>query len=259
MSFAKKAAKKIAKAVSRVAKSAAKVVGNVVSAIKENPLKAAALVAAAYFAGPSFAIGDAAAAESAAATAASVDTFATVAPETLAAFGPTSGSTLGFFNSASAAAVNTSVADYAAAAAAGTSTGAAAAFTSALPLASTAAPIASAGFLDTALSVAKGVKKAVDTIQIVNAATMQKSLVPANAPIPAGWAVDARWNPSLGDTGTKFTYDPATGALMQLNTQKADQGAQSTAQPSVVAPSGPLSPGLVLAAAAAAVLYLVKS
>jgi hypothetical protein len=189
---------------------------------------------------------------------AAVDAWATVSaesvvsPSTWAAFG-TEASTAGLYSGATAAAVNTTVADYASAAAIGESTGAATAF-SYLPV-SSMGPAVSAGFLETALEVAKGVKKAVDTVQIVNQVTKQKSIVPRNAPIPAGWAVDGRWSPSLGDTG-KFVYDPATGALVMQTTAPAAPAAADAA--AVVPATGTVSPMLALAVLAGAVFYLVK-
>lgn len=219
-------------------------------------LTIAAMAVAAYFAGPAaFAAeaGSVAAAE-AAATYSTFEGFATVAaesvvsPSTWAAFG-TEASTAGMYANATAAAVNTTVADYAAAAVAGEATGAATAF-SYLPV-SSLGPAVSAGFLESALEVAKGVKKAVDTVRIVNTATQQQSIVPRNAPVPVGWAVDAGWSPSLGDSGAKYSYDPATGALMLQSSTSPEAAA-------VVPAAGTVSPVLVLAALAGAVFFLVK-
>jgi hypothetical protein len=210
-------------------------------------LTIAAIAVAAYFGMPYLAEGAVAAEGTAVAAAASG--AGEVSASTWAAFG-TEASTASLYSGATASAVNTGVAEYAAAAAAGTATGASTAF-SLLPV-SSLGPAVSAGFLETALEVAKGVKKAVDTVQIVNQATQQKSIVPRNAPIPAGWAVDGRWSPSLGDTG-KFVYDPATGALVMQTTAPAAADAAA-----VVPATGTVSPLLALAALAGAVFYLVK-
>ena len=251
-------------AVGDVVDSVASAVGGVVDSIGNNPIAAIAAAALAiYTAGASLAAegvvaaADAAAyvtASEAAATYSTFEGFATVAaesvvsPSTWAAFG-TEASTAGMYSSATAAAVNTTVADYAAAAVAGEATGAATAFTY-LPV-SSLGPAVSAGFLESALEVAKGVKKAVDTVRIVNTATQQQSIVPRNAPVPVGWAVDAGWSPSLGDTGAKYSYDPATGALMLQSSTSPDAAA-------VVPAAGTVSPVLVLAALAGAVFFLVK-
>ena len=250
-------------AVGNVVDSVASAVGNVVDSIGSNPLAAIAAAALAIAtSGASLAAdGVVAAADAAAYITASetagafaldaytaVEASAVVSPSTWAAFGSTA-STADLYTAATASAVNTSVADYAAAAVAGEATGAATAFTY-LPV-SSLGPAVSAGFLETALEVAKGVKKAVDTVRIVNTATRQQSIVPRNAPLPVGWAQDAGWSPSLGDTGAKYSYDPATGALMLQSSTTPDAAA-------VVPAAGTVSPVLVLAALAGAVFFLVK-
>jgi hypothetical protein len=186
----------------------------------------------------------ASAAETASLTA-SAATSTGVSSSTAAAFAaPTS--TTGLYNAAISSAINTGVADYAAAAVAGETVGAGAAFTM-LPV-SSLGPAVTAGFLETAMEVARGVKTAVNTIQLVNKATGARSIVPKNSPVPPGYTVDVNWSPNLGDTVGKLNYDPASGALVLQSPDAA-----------VVAPAaGTLSPGLVLAAAAAAVFFLVK-
>lgn len=223
-------------------------------------LTLAALAAAAYFAGPAVFAAEgsatAAAGWTAADAAATYGTFeavgsaaaaeaAGVSAGTWASFGQAA-STADLYGAAVASAVNTSVADYAAAAALGESAGAATAF-SMLPV-SSLGPAASAGFLESALSIAKEAKSAMDVIRVVNTATKQQSVVPRNAPIPAGWAVDARWSPSLGD-GLKYSYDPATGGLMLQKTTTT--GAESGVMPA----SGNVPPWVGLAVAVAALLY----
>lgn len=237
-------------AVGNVVDSVASAVGNVVDSIGSNPLAAVAAAALAFAtSGASLAAEGVVAAGDAAAYVAAADTAGAVM--SVDAFAPVASSTLDIYTGATAAAVNTSVADYAAAAVAGTETGAATAFTS-IPLQSLGVSVATPGFLETALEVAKGAKKAVDVIQIVNASTRQKSMVPRNAPVPAGWAVDSRWSPSLGDTGGKFVYDPGSGAFVIAQPEKPVDA-------SVVAPAAStVPPMLALAVAAAAVFYLVK-
>jgi hypothetical protein len=118
-------------------------------------VQAAAIAAGIYGLG-SFVGGAAAAPLTETATLQAVTSSGAVSSSTAAAFAaPTS--TAGLYSAAVQTAINTSVADYAAAAVAGETVGAAAAFT-ALPV-SSLGPAVSAGFLESALEIAKGVKK----------------------------------------------------------------------------------------------------
>lgn len=237
--------------VKKFFKKVVNTVKSVVKGVLKNPGKALAIIALAWAtSGASLAAEGAVAAADAVAYASAADLGAQ-AFAAVDAFAPIASSTLDIYTGATAAAVTTSVADYTAAAVAGTATGAATAFT-AIPLSSMGASVASAGFLETALATAKEVKKAVDVIQIVNTATQQKSTVPRNAPVPPGWAIDARWSPTLGDSGAKFVYDPATGALILAQPEKPVDA-------SVVEPAAGTMPApLLLAAVAAAIVYFVR-
>lgn len=237
------------KKIKKVVKKVGTAIKNTVKGILSNPGKALAALALAWATtGASLAADGVVAAADAVAYASAGE--AATAFAAVDAFAPVAATTLDIYTGATAAAVGTSVAEYTAAAVAGSATGAATAFT-AIPLSSMGASVASAGFLETALATAKEVKKAVDVIQIVNTATKQKSTVPRNAPVPAGWAIDGRWSPSIGDAGGKFVYDPATGAMIIAEPEKAVDA--------IVEPAaGTVPPVLMLAAAAAAVLYWVR-
>ncbi len=204
-------------------------------------VQAAAIAAGIYGLG-SFVGGAAAAPLTETATLQAVTSSGAVSSSTAAAFAaPTS--TAGLYSAAVQTAINTSVADYAAAAVAGETVGAAAAFT-ALPV-SSLGPAVSAGFLESALEIAKGVKNAVNTVQMVNKATGQRTIVPKNSPVPAGFTIDLNWSPNLGQTVGTYAADPATGAIVLQSAE-------------AVPTAGTIPPGLALAALAGAVFFLVK-
>lgn len=108
---------------------------------------------------------------------------------------------------------------------------------------------AGSGFLETAKAVAQGAqavastaKSAASLMQIANPATGQRSLVPTNAPVPAGWRIDPTWTPPA---------EKATATMRGLPMQNLEP----TIMP---ASSGPAVPLLAFAALAGAVFYLVK-
>lgn len=119
------------------------------------------------------------------------------------------------------------------------------------------ASAAGAGFsLGTAVDALNTGKNIMQTMQIVNQATGQRSVVPANAAVPAGWAVDSRWSPQIAQS--TFKYDPATGGLYMETPQGMPQ---SGATPQNVVPpnASALSPtSVLLLAGLGLVLYLVK-
>jgi hypothetical protein len=188
------------------------------------------------------------AAEAAPAAAFAEPTVASVSPSTWAAFGQTA-STADMYAAATASAINTSVADYAAAAIMGEATGAASAF-STLPLA-LSGPVASGSIWSTALDslsgIAKTGKQAADLVRLVNTTTGQNTIVPKSAPVPAGYKVDLSWSPPLIAMPGATAQEAAA-----VNPATASEGA------GIVAASGSMVPFIALAAALAAVLYLVK-
>lgn len=211
-----------------------------------------ALAAAAYFGGAALGAwggaGEAAAASSLAsadamagigASAWAAPTAATVSPATWAAFGNTA-STADLYAAATSSAINTSVADYAAAAVAGESVGAMSAFSAGLPLSSLSGAVASPGFfsgaLDAVSSIAKGGKQAVDAVRLVNAATGQNTIVPKNAPVPAGWVIDRQWTP------------PAIMPGAAAQQEQAVNTAPNPIDTGIVAGEASIAPYLVLAA-----------
>lgn len=231
-------------------------------------LEIAALAAATYFGGAALGAwggaGEAAAAstwtaadaaatygtfEGVGAAAYAAPTVASVSPATWAAFGQTA-STADLYAAATASAINTSVADYTAAAIMGEATGAASAF-STLPLA-LSGPAASGSFWSTALdslsTVAKTGQQAASLMRLVNPITGQNTIVPKSAPVPAGYKVDTSWSPPQIAMPAATVQEAAA-----VNPSTASDGA------GIVAASGSLVPFIAIAAALAAVLYLGKS
>lgn len=106
--------------------------------------------------------------------------------------------------------------------------------------------------LATTLETLKQAKEVVSTVQLVNKVTGQKTVVPKNSPIPAGYAIDPTWNSSIGDpAGSSLTQAIAAlkGQNMNLNTANP----AAVVQPG----TGAVNP-LVGIAMVAAVLYFVS-
>lgn len=102
------------------------------------------------------------------------------------------------------------------------------------------------------LETLKQAKEVVSTVQLVNKVTGQKTVVPKNSPIPAGYAIDPTWNSSIGDpAGSSLTQAIAAlkGQNMNLNTANP----AAVVQPG----TGAVNP-LVGIAMVAAVLYFVS-
>lgn len=196
-------------------------VGQVVDGALKNPLKTAALVAAAFFVGP--------------------EIFA-AAPADLAAAELAAGSVPGVIELASGTIVDgavlqggMSIPAESLASAISTSSGQVVSTygASGLAQAMTENALANVGAVSTgilngtsnaglwattkeALATAKDV---VRTVQLVNAVTGQKSIVPSNSPIPDGWKIDPTFDATLynqqpttqGQTVTQPIVQPSTG------------------------------------------------
>lgn len=204
-------------------------------------LKAAAIASAVYFGGGALIDYFGAAGSGAAAGAAGAADAAGAS-----ALG-TSGDALGFFTAGTDAAVNTSVADYIAAASAGLDTGAVTAFTSGLPLASlaTSAP----GFLAGAWQAAKTAESVVSTANTVS--KMVSGPPKLSMAISPG---SPSFLPPVFNPGNLFD----TGANM-LNTSPAQAAAPAMQTPFIMPTADSSLPvPLMMVAGFAAILFLVK-
>jgi hypothetical protein len=210
-----------------------------------NILKTAAIAAAAYFGGSALISSFGSTAGAGAAAAAD----GAVSASTAAAFG-SSADTLGYFATATDAAVNTSVADYIAAASAGLDVGATTAFTAGLPLASLAA--SSPGFLASAWQAAKTAQSVVST-----ASTVSK-LVSGAPKIPQ--FIQPSQNAARGFfmPDSVSSFDASTGANM-FDTSQAKASTPSMQTPFILPAENSAIPlPLFMAAGFAAILFLVK-
>lgn len=205
------------------------VIGGVMDSIADNPAMGFVSAVGTMFGAPTFAIEDAAAGAAAEATAVAADSFsfvsaADVLPSTWAEFGATS-NTLADIVSANSTMLGASATDLAGLTAA----------TDAVVGSTALSSIAPAGVgmwetvttvAKTAADVAKGAKTAMNVVQLVNNTTQERTLVPANAPVPTGWAIDSRYGVDLSQP--KFNYDPATGQNMQIVPDTSSQSTTSS-------------------------------
>lgn len=209
-------------------------------------LKTAAVAAAVYFGGSALlsSFGTTAAAEAGAVAAGE----AGVSAGTAATFG-TSGDALGFFTAGTNAAVNTSVADYIAAASAGLETGAATAFTAGLPLANLAS--SGSGFLSSAWQAAKTAQSVASTSNSI------KNLV--SGPPKLSPAITPKQNtilPTVLNSGSLL--DGNEGEKM-VNTARGQSASPAIQMPLIMpADSSSLPIPLLITAGLTALFFMVK-
>lgn len=222
------------------------------------------IAAAAEYGFPSYIAGSAEAVSAAAGSSAAVSSAAAygISDATRAAFQFNGATTLDLYNGATLSAVNTSVADYAAAAVSGQSVGASSAFDS-LMVGSAGGALAASGptlleLASAAGQVAKIATQAAGTaatvMQIANRATGQRATVPVNAPVPAGWAVDRAWSPAPEATAPVS----APAAPRGISNLQGLAMADPTQFPVMPASSGTASPLLAIAVLIGALLYFGK-